>query len=246
MFVIADRRLLNPKMIEQLLRLASVLASDEVALLQHADRTQGDVLEIADWRGHEVKSGRKFAFSGHTGECSIEAAMSDAPCLIVFGGLPGVGKTTIAAELARQIGAVHVRIDSIEQALRASGSVTGPMDDSGYRVAYGVVEENLRSGRSVIADCVNPIQLTREAWREIARRCGAVTTEVEITCSDQTEHSSRVEDRHSDIPGFTLPTWEDVLAREYEPWNREHLVLDSSTSSVDESVAAIRRILMLK
>ncbi len=38
--------------------------------------------------------------------------------LIALGGLPGTGKTTIARELARQLGAVHLRIDSIEQALR--------------------------------------------------------------------------------------------------------------------------------
>jgi predicted kinase len=35
--------------------------------------------------------------------------------LIILGGLPGTGKTTIARELARQLGAVHVRIDSIEE-----------------------------------------------------------------------------------------------------------------------------------
>ena len=80
--------------------------------------------------------------------------MSNAPVLIILGGLPGVGKTTIAKELARQIGAVHVRIDSIEQGLRNSGRFTGAMDDSGYRVAYSVAEETLRCGRSVIADCV--------------------------------------------------------------------------------------------
>ena len=38
--------------------------------------------------------------------------------LIVFSGLPGSGKTTIARELARQLGAVYLRIDVIEQALR--------------------------------------------------------------------------------------------------------------------------------
>jgi predicted kinase len=37
--------------------------------------------------------------------------------LIIFGGLPGVGKTSIARELAQRIGAVHSRIDSIEQAI---------------------------------------------------------------------------------------------------------------------------------
>jgi predicted kinase len=38
--------------------------------------------------------------------------------LIVFGGLPGVGKSTIATMLSRRLGATHLRIDSIVQALR--------------------------------------------------------------------------------------------------------------------------------
>lgn len=55
--------------------------------------------------------------------------------LIIFGGLPGVGKTTIARELARQLAATHVRVDSIEQAIRDSGTLTQPLDEAGYRVA---------------------------------------------------------------------------------------------------------------
>jgi predicted kinase len=53
---------------------------------------------------------------------------------IIFSGLPGSGKTAIALELARQLGAVHVRIDSIEQAIRDSGVRSGPLEDAGYRV----------------------------------------------------------------------------------------------------------------
>ena len=55
--------------------------------------------------------------------------------LIIFAGLPGTGKTTIARELARQIGAVHLRIDSVEQAIRDSGLLSQPINDAGYRVA---------------------------------------------------------------------------------------------------------------
>jgi predicted kinase len=77
--------------------------------------------------------------------------------LIVFSGLPGTGKTSIATLLARETGAVYLRIDSIEQAMRDSGAVRQCLDDAGYRVAYAVAEDNLRIGRTVIADSVNPI-----------------------------------------------------------------------------------------
>lgn len=49
--------------------------------------------------------------------------------LVIFSGLPAVGKTTMARELARQIGAAHLRIDSIEQAIRGSATGTQPFDE---------------------------------------------------------------------------------------------------------------------
>jgi predicted kinase len=163
--------------------------------------------------------------------------------LIIFGGLPGVGKTAIAAELARLIGALHLRIDSIEQAIRASGFVNQPLDDAGYRVAYAVAEDNLRIGRTVIADSVNPLPLTRDAWVSVANRARVRAIEIEVMCSDVNEHRRRVETRNTDIPGLKLPIWEEVVGREYHLWDREHLVIDTASRTIEQNVDAIRQVL---
>ena len=52
--------------------------------------------------------------------------------LIVGGGLPGTGKTTLSRLLAGRIGAVHLRVDTIEQALVRSGLARRPVGPAGY------------------------------------------------------------------------------------------------------------------
>lgn len=156
--------------------------------------------------------------------------------LVVLSGLPGVGKTTIAREVAAAMGAVHVRIDSIEQALRNAG---WKVDGEGYGVAYAVTEDNLRLGRVVVADCVNPWPLTRNEWRYVADRAGVRIVDVEVVCSDAGEHRRRVESRTPDIAGHRLPTWSEVVERDYRPWNVERLVIDTARLDVEQSVRTI-------
>ena len=163
--------------------------------------------------------------------------------LVIFGGLPGTGKTSIARELANELGAVYLRIDSIEQAILASPASGGSLEDAGYRVAYAVAEDNLRLGRAVIADSVNPLRITRNAWLDVAQRANATAVEIEITCSDAEQHRDRVESRVADIPGARLLTWQEVASREYEAWDREHIVIDTAGHSVSESVQRLREAL---
>jgi hypothetical protein len=135
---------------------------------------------------------------------------------------------------------MHLRIDSIEQAPRDAGT----MDDAGYRVAYAVAADNLRLGRTVITDCVNPVAASRTAWRAIAAAVPAAAIEIEIICSDSAEHRRRVETRSLDLPGLVAPSWAEIEAEVrrggYEPWDGARIVVDTAGCAVDENVRALR------
>jgi predicted kinase len=123
-----------------------------------------------------------------------------------------------------------------------TGTTVGAL---GYEVGYAVAAEQLRHGLDVVAECVNPLAVTRDAWVRAAGRAGAGVLEVELVCSDRGEHRRRAESRAVDIPGLVPPTWQRIVDREYEPWTREHLVLDTAVLSAAECVAEIRRALLL-
>ena len=163
-----------------------------------------------------------------------------APILVVLGGLPGVGKSTVARALLARWPAVYMRIDTIEQALRESGVlIAGDVGAAGYMAAYALARTQLVQGLSVLADCVNPLPVTRAAWRAVARETRVPMLEVEVICSDHAEHQRRVEQRVIDVPGLVAPTWQTVLQHEYARWNDERLVVDTALVDAEQAAAHV-------
>lgn len=162
------------------------------------------------------------------------------PRLIVFAGLPGVGKTTLAKCLAEASNTVYLRIDTIEQAILRSTLKISSAEDAGYEAAYNVAKDNLYLGHDVVADSVNPIEITRHAWEMVAQQCNVPFFQVEVICSDITEHRTRVQNRRADIKNHSMPTWADVQNRDYDEWTTDRIVIDTADRSIDDAYCELR------
>ncbi|MFC9131528.1 hypothetical protein ACFT4A_32480 [Streptomyces sp. NPDC057099] len=65
------------------------------------------------------------------------------------------------------------------------------------------------------------------------------SVEVEVVCSDPVEHRRRVMSRSVGIPGLPLPDWQQILDREYEPWDRDRVVVDTAGQRLEVSSAVL-------
>ena len=155
-----------------------------------------------------------------------ESMRRQSATLYLFAGLPGSGKSTLAERLAQHVGAAYVRIDTIEQALRDVCALQ--VQGEGYRLAYRLAADNLRLDMSVVADCCNPIALTRREWAQVAADVGVPHVHIEVICSNEAEHRQRVEARASTVAGLELHTWQQVQNYVYHAWTVERIVIDTA------------------
>jgi predicted kinase len=149
--------------------------------------------------------------------------------LAVFAGLPGVGKSTLAAAVAAQLPAAVLAVDTVDFTMQRYGVQEQRPGHAAYGVVAALAEEQLRIGHHVIIDAVNPVRAARDLWTDLADRMAVPLRVVEVICADDAEHRRRVEERYQARDHEGIPDWVRVLERrtEYEPYRGPRLVVDS-------------------
>lgn len=154
--------------------------------------------------------------------------------LIIFAGLPGTGKSSLAEAAAREWHSPVFAKDWLEATLRRSGLGQEPatarlLGYAGYELLTTLAQRQLAQGQSAVLDSVATFERLRQRWRDLAAAYGAAFYAIECTCSDEAIHRARLDGRQRGIPGWYELTWPQVVAvrERYEPWLGERLVVDA-------------------
>lgn len=139
--------------------------------------------------------------------------------LVLVGGLPGTGKSTAAAGLGDEVGAVVLRTDEVRRDLPARDRYSPAGIDATYEELLRRAERLLASGEQVVLDAT----WSDGAHRDLARRVAAAASAevVEVVCTAPEEVCrARIEHRaHVGIdPSEATPEIAAAMAARFDPW----------------------------
>lgn len=152
--------------------------------------------------------------------------------LIIFSGLPGTGKSTLAEELGKHFTIPVFAKDWLEATLLRSELMPSnpekPLGSAGYQLLTTLAERQLMLGQSIILDSVASTGTIRSTWKRLSDLYQAQWQVIECICSDESVHRQMLSRRDRNIPGWHELQWSDVenVRRYYLPWAGERLVLD--------------------
>ena len=161
------------------------------------------------------------------------------PTLIIIGGIPGTGKSTLAKALSRELKVPVFSKDELEASIvRAGLSEAKDMRGVGYEIMATLARNQIETGNSAIFDFIASSNRVINLWPDLLFESYIY---IECICSDEKIHKDRIEERIRPIEGWYELCWDDVvnIKRVYRVLRTDRLVLDSINDFSDNIKLAV-------
>jgi predicted kinase len=158
--------------------------------------------------------------------------------LVIFSGLPGTGKSTLANKLARELHWPLLCIDDVVGEIPERPTVE--FWDSKVAILLGLTETQLKLGLSVIVDSVF-MNLDRNHAQELARKHQARFRPVYVFVSDENVWKERVTTRYRESKENNVATWEQIQRQRghFRVWEPDTALFIDSLQSLDRTFEAL-------
>ena len=158
--------------------------------------------------------------------------------LVIFSGLPGTGKSSLATRLARELRWPLLRIDDVIGEVPHNAGVE--FWDSKVAVLLGLIETQLELGVSVIADSVF-MNRDRDHAQELARKHEALFLPIFVFVSDEAIWKERVKTRYTESKKQNVATWEQIQRQRghFRTWEPESALFIDSLGSFERNYEAV-------
>ena len=148
--------------------------------------------------------------------------------LIAVTGLPGVGKTTVSEELARELKSEVLSTDKIRKGVLEKPGYTTKKKKRVYEEMFRMAKDYLKKEKNVILDAT----FFKKEWRDKASHLGKELDErvffVRVNCPEKVVQK-RIEKRCKSDSGYSEANFRvhKIMQKKFEPLEREHFVIDT-------------------
>jgi predicted kinase len=154
--------------------------------------------------------------------------------LVMVLGLPGVGKSFFARELAGRIGAIHLNSDIVRKEVFKKPGYSNKEKAKVYDVMFNRVCELLKRGKTVVVDATFSKSVQRVPYFEYIGKTGGLLKIIQIT-ADETTVKDRLRFKRPDSDA-DFAVYQKIKA-EYEDISMPSLVLSSSEFTLEEMIS---------
>lgn len=161
--------------------------------------------------------------------------------VVLVGGLPGVGKTTLARALGAELGWTVLSTDVIRRREIVDQDRYAPQAVATvYGELFREARDQLRRGQSVILDASWINADERAQAGTLAAQMGAAFVELQCSCSDRVA-SDRIRhrlERRDDASEATVAV-RKAMASHIDPWPSAACIDTTGAAAVEDAIAAI-------
>ena len=201
--------------------------------LSHVSRTRNACMAF----GRSIFSGDIVVVLSDFGAIEMQTT------LVIFSGLPGTGKSTLADKLAHELRWPLLRIDDVIGEIPENPNVA--FWDSKVAILLGLTETQLQLGISVIVDSVF-MNLDRNHAQVLAHTYQARFRPIYVFVSDENVWKERVTTRYRESKNNNVATWEQIQHQSghFRKWEPDTAFFVDSLHSFDRNYEAVLNFVM--